>query len=164
MTPAGLPDYRRRRLPAIPTPTINAPTGDRPAASRFTHAPTGFAFHSQARPATADRIQFTADNLMPVLCFGLVVLVPLLSTPPRSNAVTVQFCSVLHRSDANSHPSVFQPSQAHERGQLVRELQHLSRNSRTSRPHSAPSQSTLPHPTLITPQSVSPNFDPDFRL
>jgi len=39
-------------LPAIPTPTISAPTGDRPAASGFTPAPTGFAFHSQARPAT----------------------------------------------------------------------------------------------------------------
>ena len=39
-------------LPAIPTPTISAPTGDRPVASGFTPAPTGFAFHSQARPAT----------------------------------------------------------------------------------------------------------------
>jgi len=39
-------------LPAIPTPTINAPTRDRPAASGFAPAPTGFAFHSQARPAT----------------------------------------------------------------------------------------------------------------
>jgi len=31
-------------LPAIPSPTIGATTGDRPAASGFTPAPTGFAF------------------------------------------------------------------------------------------------------------------------
>ena len=39
-------------LPAIPSPTIGATTGDRPAASGFTPAPTGFATHSKARPST----------------------------------------------------------------------------------------------------------------
>ncbi len=39
-------------LPALPTPTIGAPTGDRPAARGLTPAPTGFAFHAQARPST----------------------------------------------------------------------------------------------------------------
>ena len=40
------------RLPAIPSPTIGATTGVRPAASGLTPAPTGFASHSKARPST----------------------------------------------------------------------------------------------------------------
>jgi hypothetical protein len=39
-------------LPAIPSPTISATTGDHPAASGFMPAPTGFAFRSKARPST----------------------------------------------------------------------------------------------------------------
>jgi len=39
-------------LPAIPSPTIDATTGDRPAASGFAPAPTGLAFRSKARPST----------------------------------------------------------------------------------------------------------------
>ena len=38
-------------LPAIPSPTIGATTGDRPAASGFAPAPTGFTFRSKARPS-----------------------------------------------------------------------------------------------------------------
>ncbi len=47
------------------------------------------------------------------LCYGLVVLVPLLSTSHRWDAVTVRYRTVLHRTEADFHHSGFLPSQAH---------------------------------------------------
>ena len=47
-------------LPTIPSPTIGATTGDRPAASGFAPAPTGFVTHSQTRPG--DQPRFTSSK------------------------------------------------------------------------------------------------------
>ena len=49
------------------------------------------------------------------LCYGLVVLVPLLSTPDYSDAVTVRYRTALLRTGADSHRPILPPSQAHER-------------------------------------------------
>jgi transposase len=46
--------------------------------------------------------------------YGLVVLVPLLSTPPLGDAVTVRYRTILHRTEADSHRFIHSPSQAHE--------------------------------------------------
>jgi hypothetical protein len=51
-----------------------------------------------------------SDNL----CYGLVVLVPLLSTSHCWDAVTVRYRTILHRTEADFHRSVFLPSQAHD--------------------------------------------------
>ena len=50
------------------------------------------------------------------LCYGLVVLVPLLSTPDYSDAVTVRYRTALRRTGADFHRPILPPSQAHERG------------------------------------------------
>ena len=56
LTPAGLPDYGRWGLPAIPSPTISVSSGDRPAVRRFGSPPiarsTGFVLRSQTGPFT----------------------------------------------------------------------------------------------------------------
>lgn len=67
-------------------------------------------------PIHADRIEFTATTHACRLCYGLVVLVPLLSTPHYCDAVTVRFRTVLHRTGADFHRPIPTPSQAHERG------------------------------------------------
>ena len=46
-------------------------------------------------------------------CYGLVVLVPLLSTPPCGDAVTVRYPTTLRRRETDFHRSVCAPSQAH---------------------------------------------------
>ena len=66
-------------------------------------------------PIRADRIEFTTGGLLATLCYGLVVLVPLLSTPPCGGAVTVRFRTALHRTEPDFHCSVFPLSQARER-------------------------------------------------
>src|SRR5271154_6616889 len=81
--------------------------------------PAVFARHDRLRlsaadsPIHADRIKFTATRLQVGLCYGLAVLVPLLPTPPRGDAVTVRYRTILHRTEADSHRPVFLPSQAH---------------------------------------------------
>jgi len=67
-------------------------------------------------PVLADRIEFTADCPTAALCYGLVVLVPLLSTSPLGDAVTVRYLTTLRRKETDSHRSIPVPSQAHERG------------------------------------------------
>ena len=64
-------------------------------------------------PTHADRIEFTAAAHTGRLCYGLVVLVPLLSTPHRCDAVTVRYRTALRRMETDFHRSVFLPFQAH---------------------------------------------------
>jgi len=64
-----------------------------------------------------DRIEFTAMNHAGRWCYGRVVLVPLLSTPPCGDAVAVQFRTALRRPGADFHRSIFPPSQAHGWGE-----------------------------------------------
>ena len=67
-------------------------------------------------PNHADRIEFTVTAHWGHLCYGLVVLVPLLSTSCYHDAVTVRYRTALHRTEADFHRPVPTPSQAHERG------------------------------------------------
>src|SRR5713101_7744485 len=90
-------------------------TGDRPAASGFTPAPTGFVFRSQTRPSTPTESSSRRRPIRGRLCYGLVVLVALLSTPDCSDAVTVRYRTVHHRTEADFHRPIPSPSQAHER-------------------------------------------------
>ena len=66
-------------------------------------------------PIHADRIEFTAATHTGRLCYGLVLLVPLLSTPCCHDAVTVRYRTALHRAEADFHRPIPTPSQAHER-------------------------------------------------
>src|SRR5437899_5867044 len=94
--------------------------GDRPAASGFTPAPTGFVFRSQTRPSTPTESSSLRRPIRGRLCYGLVVLVALLSTPDCSDAVTVRYRTVHHRTEADFHRPIPSPSQAHERDRLGR--------------------------------------------
>ena len=67
-------------------------------------------------PNHADRIEFTAARHTASLRYGLVVLVPVLSTPPCGDAVPVRYRTILHRTEADFHRPIPTPSQAHERG------------------------------------------------
>ncbi len=64
---------------------------------------------------TADRIKFTVGTYHGPSCYGLAVLVPLLSTLCCHNAVTVRYLTATHRKEGDFHPSVCVPSQAHGR-------------------------------------------------
>ena len=81
--------------------------------------PVGFAHRDRLRlsladsPTHADRIEFTAAAHPDHLCYGLVVLVPLLSTPHCCDAVTVRYRTIPHRTEADFHRSFLLPSQAH---------------------------------------------------
>ena len=66
-------------------------------------------------PTHADRIEFTAAAFLVSLCYGLVVLVPLLSTSHCYDAVTVRYRTASLRTGADFHRSIPPPSQAHER-------------------------------------------------
>ena len=112
--PRRVPLIMATGLPTIPTPTIGAPTGDRPAASGFAPALTGFTFCAQARPATPTESSSRRTVSLTALCFGLVVLVPLLSTPCCHDAVTVRYRTTPRRTGTDSRRSVSSPSQAHE--------------------------------------------------
>lgn len=70
----------------------------------------------EGSPIHADRIEFTATAHSGRLCYGLVVLVPVLSTPCCHDAVPVRYRTALHRTGADFHCSIPTPSQAHERG------------------------------------------------
>src|ERR1022692_5148240 len=112
-----------RGLPTILSPTISALTGARPVASGFIPASTGFAFFQQTRPSTPTESSSRRLPLRGRLCYGLVVLVPLLSTPHRCDAVTVRYRTALHRTEADFHRSIPLPSQAHERGHFCPQQQ-----------------------------------------
>jgi hypothetical protein len=72
--------------------------------------------HSLAgSPGHTDRIEFTATTRLGGLCYGLVVLVPWLATPPLGDAVSVRYRTALHRTEADFHRSIPSPAQAHER-------------------------------------------------
>ena len=100
-------------LPAIPSPTICGSAGTVPAVA-------GLSRRDRLRlaladsPNLADRIEFTATIRSDSLCYGLVVLSPLLSTPHCCDAVTVRYRTALHRTETDSHRSIPSPSQAHE--------------------------------------------------
>jgi hypothetical protein len=53
------------------------------------------------------------------LGYGLVVLVPLPSTPDCSDAVAVRYRTALRRTGADLHRPILPPSQAHERGWVL---------------------------------------------
>src|SRR5712664_1214451 len=104
-------------------------TGDRPAASGFTPAPTGFVFRSQTRPSTPTESSSLRRPIRGRLCYGLAVLVALLSTPDCSGAVTVRYRTVHHRTEADFHRPIPSPSQAHERdrrGRLPYDAGHFA--------------------------------------
>ena len=98
--------------------------GARPVVRRFGLAPvarvTGLAFGSQARPSTPTESSSPRRPARDRLCFGRVVPVPVLSTPPCGDAVPVRYRTALHRTGADLHRSIPSPSQAHGRGRLGR--------------------------------------------
>ena len=110
-------------LPAILSPTISGVSvgggGLLQAALRM---PEGLALRDRLRtalagsPISTDRIEFTLFIFIDERRYGLAVLVPLLSTPCFHDAVTVQFRTILHRTEADFHRFDQTPSQAHERG------------------------------------------------
>jgi hypothetical protein len=106
-------------LRAMPTPTICVLARTVPAA-------TGLSCLFRLRlsladsPTHADQIEFTAAHHSVDLCFGLAILVPLLSTPCFHDAVTVRYRTALYRTETDFHRSVIPPSQAHEGGALRR--------------------------------------------
>jgi hypothetical protein len=104
-------------LPAIPPPTIDVSSGDRPAARRFGSSPiarfAGFVIFQQTRPTTPTESSSRRPSYLDSLCYGLVVLSPLLSTPPCCDAVTVRYRTIPHRTETDFHRSIPSPSQAH---------------------------------------------------
>src|SRR6185436_6013754 len=113
LTPAGLPDYRGR---ASDHSVSNHQRDDRgsPGCQRICARPDRLHLSLEGSPVHANRIEFTATSHTGRLCYGLVVLVPLLSTPHYCDAVTVRYRTVLHRTGADFHRSIPSPSQAHE--------------------------------------------------
>jgi hypothetical protein len=71
-------------------------------------------------PISADRIEFTLFIYIDERRYGLAVFVPLLSTPCFHDAVTVQYRTILHRTEADLHRFDQAPSQAHERDSASR--------------------------------------------
>src|SRR3990172_851091 len=117
LSPTGLPDYRGRTAGHSDSNHQRADRGS-PGCQRIYARPDRLRLSLAGSPSYADRIEFTADGPEAVLCFGLVVLVPLLSTPPYGDAVTVRYRTVLHRTGADFHRSIPSPSQAHERASV----------------------------------------------
>ena len=77
-------------LPAIPSPTIGAMSGVLPAASGFCPPRQASSFARRlAHPRRPNRVHGGCP--LGILCYGLVVLVPLLSTSHCCGAVTVRF-------------------------------------------------------------------------
>lgn len=111
---AGLPGYC---LGASAHSLSNHRRDDRgsPGSQRIDARPDWLRLSLEGSPAHADRIEFTAAVPRDILCYGLVVLVPLLSTPCCHDAVTVRYRTILHRTEADFHRPIPTPSQAHER-------------------------------------------------
>ena len=140
-------------LPTILSPTISALTGDRPVASGFIPASTGFAFCQQTRPSTPTESSSRRLPLRGRLCYGLVVLVPLLSTPHRCDAVTVRYHTALHRTEADFHRSIPSLSQAHWHGPLARAVRRPAGRNRNGHPTRNSGQSVIRRPTLPVGES-----------
>src|ERR1019366_6378766 len=115
LTPAGLPDYCAGTSGHS---VSNHRRDDRgsPGCQRIYARPDRLRHSLEGSPGHTDRIEFTATTRLGSLCYGLVVLVPLLSTPPHGDAVTVRYRTALRRTEADFHGSIPPPSQAHERG------------------------------------------------
>ena len=146
-------------LPAIPSPTICGSAGTVPAVA-------GLSRRDRLRlaladsPNLADRIEFTATTLSDSLCYGLVVLSPLLSTPHCCDAVTVQYRTALHRTETDSHRSIPSPSQAHERrlaAGLTRAQTHTVQKNHAHRSSSTQSRSQTGAP------GSAPRYAPIFQ-
>jgi len=90
-----------------------------PGSQRICARPDWLRLSLAGSPVHADRIEFTATAHTNRLCYGLVVLVPLLSTPCCHDAVTVRYRTILHRTEADFHRPSPSPSQAHERGSVT---------------------------------------------
>jgi len=110
-------------LPAILSPTISGlSVGSGGLLQAALRMPEGLALRDRLRSALAgspiatDRIEFTLFIFIDEPRYGLAVLVPLLSTPCFHDAVTVQYRTILHRTEADFHRFDLTPSQAHERG------------------------------------------------
>ena len=120
-------------LPAIPAPTICGSAGTVPAVAGLSRRDR-LRLSLADSPNHADRIEFTATIRSDSLCYGLVVLSPLLSTPHCCDAVTVRYRTALHRTETDSHRSIPSPSQAHERGCLSRSVRPSLAGLNGSRP------------------------------
>jgi hypothetical protein len=100
-------------LRAMPTPTICVLARTVPAATALSCL-FRLRLSLADSPTHADQIEFTAAHHSVDLCFGLAILVPLLSTPCFHDAVTVRYRTALYRTETDFHRSVIPPSQAHE--------------------------------------------------
>jgi len=107
-------------FPTVPSPTIcGVLTGRGGLLHAAPPMPEGLALRDRLRlsyagsPTAADRIEFTLAAFAGGRCYGLAVLIPLLSTPCCHDAVTVQYLTILHRMEANFHHFNRTPSQAH---------------------------------------------------
>jgi hypothetical protein len=111
LTPTGLPDYRAGTSGHS---VSNHRRNDRgsPGCQWIYAHPDRLRLSLEGSPVHTDRIEFTANGLLAVLCYGLVVLVPLLPTPPCGDAVTVRYRTAFHRKGADLHWSIPSPSQA----------------------------------------------------
>src|SRR5208283_922570 len=107
-------------FPTVPSPTISEVLAGRGGLLQSAPPlPEGLTLRDRLRlcsagsPTDADRIKFTLPAIPGGRCYGLAVLVPLLSTPGCPDAVTVQYLTILHRMEANFHRFNRTPSQAH---------------------------------------------------
>jgi hypothetical protein len=90
----GLPDYRGRTAGHSVSNHRRNVRGS-PGCQRIDARPDRLRLSLAGSPAHTDRIEFTADSPEAALGYGLVVLVPLLSTPPHGDAVTVRYRTAL---------------------------------------------------------------------
>ena len=126
-------------LPTIPSPTIcGVSEGCGGFLQSALRMPEGFALRDRLRtalagsPISTDRIEFTLFVFTDERRYGLAVLVPLLSTPCFHDAVTVQYRTILHRTEADLHRFDQTPSQAHERDRLGRCVRRLAEHVATA--------------------------------
>jgi hypothetical protein len=119
-------------LPAIPSPTIcGVSEGCGGFLQTAPRMPEGFTLRDRLRtalagsPISTDRIEFTVFIITDKRRYGLVVLVPLLSTSCFHDAVTVRYRTALHRTEADFHRFDQAPSQAHERRHPCRRVPGL---------------------------------------
>ena len=109
---AGLPDYCRRTSGHSISNHRRVDRGS-PGCQQVFPAVTGFVFRSQTRPRTPTESSSRRRSHWDRLCYGLVVLVPLLSTSHCWDAVTIRYRTIIHRTETDFHRFVFRPSQAH---------------------------------------------------
>lgn len=114
LAPAGLPGYRGRTSGhSVSNPRRN----DRgsPGCQRIGDRPDKFRLSLAGSPAHADRIAFTAIPHSGGLCYGRVLLAPLLPTPPRGDAITVRCRTASRCGEAALRCSIPSPSGARAR-------------------------------------------------